>query len=40
MMTENGLSRFLILRYKHTNGGTYHYLVYPTSILLIKENPK
>ncbi|RKX35028.1 MAG: hypothetical protein DRP71_05030 [Verrucomicrobia bacterium] len=31
---------FLILRYKHTNGGTYHYLIYPTSILLIKETPK
>lgn len=31
--------RFLILRYKHKNGGTYHYLVYPTSILLIKETP-
>jgi hypothetical protein len=32
--------RFMILRYKHENGGTYHYLVYPTSILLIKETPK
>jgi len=32
--------RFLILRYKHENGGTYHYLIYPTSILLIKETPK
>ncbi len=32
--------RFLVLRYKHENGGTYHYLIYPTSVLLIKESPK
>ena len=32
--------RFLILRYKHANGGTYHYLIHPTSILLIRETPK
>jgi hypothetical protein len=40
VLTVEAFSRFLIVRTKHPNGRIYRMLVYPGSILLIKEAPR